>query len=103
MTAGKECTYGNGPSVKTASGQPAPRGSFARWKEKPFRSKDYLELLAHYDAELQQTNGRVAVVRRKTGTELPLEEKGRLLIVKLLLDEFGTVGDANMIIQGHKT
>ncbi len=94
---------GNGSSVKTASGHPALRGSFARWKEKPFRSKDYLELLVHYDAELQQSNGRVAIVRRRTGTELPLEEKGRLLMVKLLLDEFGTVGEANKVIEGYKT
>lgn len=87
--------------LKAFNGQFVPRRSFARWKEKPFRTKDYLELLAHYDAELKQTDGPIAVVRCKTGTELPLEHKSKLLMVKLLLDEFGTVDGANEAIGSY--
>jgi hypothetical protein len=92
----------NGTSVKTLSGQFVPRKNFTRWKEKPFRTKNYLEFLAHYDAELMQTGGPIMVVRSKTGTELPLEQKGKLLMVKLLLDEFGSVDEANKAIESHK-
>ena len=89
------------PGVKASNSHVQWR-SFARWKEKPFRTKDYLELLAHYDAALQQTNGSVAVVRCKTGTELPLEQKGKLLMMKMLLEEFGTVEEANKAIENYK-
>ena len=85
------------PSVKVFNGH-TPRRNFKRWKEKPFRTKNYVEFLAHYDAELKQTDGPIAVVRCKTGTELPLEQRGKLLMVKLLLDEFGTVDEANKAI-----
>ena len=79
-----------------------PRRSFVRWKEKPFRTKEYLEFLAHYDAELRQTDGPIAVVRCKTGDELPLEAKGKLLMVKLLLGEFGSIDEANKAIGNCK-
>jgi hypothetical protein len=80
-----------------------PRRSLRFWKEKPSRTKDYIEFLAHYDAELRQTNGSVAVVRRKTGAELPLEQKGKTVMVKLLLDEFGTVDGANRGIRNYQS
>jgi hypothetical protein len=88
---------------KTITSQYAPRKGFTRWKEKPFRSKDYLEFLAHYDAGLQQTEGLISIVRFKTGAELPLEQKGKLLMVKALLDEFGTVCRANDAIATYKS
>ena len=75
-----------------------PRRGFARWKEKPLRTTGYVEFLAHYDAELRKADGPVAVVRRKTGAELPLDQKGKLLMVRLLLDEFGTVDGVNKAI-----
>jgi hypothetical protein len=79
-----------------------PRKKFTRWRQTPFRSKGYLELLAHYDAELEQTDGPIAVVGCKTRTELRLEQKGKLLMVRLLLDEFGTVDGANRAIGDFK-
>ena len=86
-------------STRSANGLSAPRGSFKRWKEKPFRTKDYLEFLAHYNAELRRADGGpVMVVRRTTGAELPLEQKGKLQMVKLLLEEFGTVDGVNKAI-----
>ncbi len=81
----------------------APRRSFARWKEKPSPARDYLEFLVHYEAELRQTDGPVVIVRRKTGAELPLEQKGRLMIVRILLDEFGTIDGANKAIENYAT
>ena len=75
-----------------------PKRGFTRWKEKPLRTTGYVEFLAHYDAELRKTEGPVAVVRRKTGAELPLDQKGKLLMVRLLLDEFGTVDGVNNAI-----
>ena len=71
----------NSTSAKTFNGQFVPRRSFVRVKEKPSRTKNYLEFLAHYDAELVQTDGSIMVVRCKTGTELPLEQKGKLQMV----------------------
>jgi hypothetical protein len=92
----------NMASVKTFNGQIIPRRSFTRWKDKPFRTKDYLELLAHYGAELVQTDGRITVNRRKTGTELPLEQRGKLQMVTALLDEFGTIGGANKAVEDYQ-
>jgi hypothetical protein len=83
---------------RITNGRFVPRRNFARWKEKPFRTKAYIEFLAHYDAELRKTEGPIAVVKRSTGIELPLEQKGKLLMVKLLLDEFGTIDGANKAI-----
>jgi hypothetical protein len=88
--------------TKTAEGEPARRGSFARWKEKPARTNGYLDFLAHYDAELMRINGTVTVVRHATGAELPLEQKGKLIMVKLLLDEFGTVDGINKAIEDYR-
>jgi hypothetical protein len=93
----------NSTGTRTFNGQFVPRKNFIRWKEKPFRTKNYLEFLAHYDAELVQTAGPIMVVRCKTGTELPLEQKAKLLMVKLLLDEFGSVDETNKAIENHKT
>ena len=76
--------------------------NFTREKEKPFHTRNYLEVLAHYDAELIQVDGPIMVVRCKTGTELPLEQKAKLLMVKLLLDEFGTVDGTNEAVQNYK-
>ena len=93
----------NGTRVKTFNGQFFPRRKFIREQEKPFRTKNYLEFLAHYDAELVQTDGPIMVVRCKTGAELPLEQKGKLQMVKLLLDEFTTVDGTNKAIDSYKT
>jgi hypothetical protein len=73
-----------------------------RGKEKPSRTRNYLEFLAHYDAELVQTDGPIMVVRCKIGTELPLEQKGKLHMVKMLLDEFGSVDGTNKAIEEYK-
>jgi hypothetical protein len=80
-----------------------PKKCFSRWKEKPLRSKAYLEFLSHYDAELRQTDGPITIVRRKTGIELPLEQKGKLQMVRLLLDEFGTIDQSNKAIGDYGT
>jgi len=71
-------------------------------KEKPSRTKSYLEFLVHYDAELVQINGPIMVVKCKTGAELPLEQKGKLQMVKALLDEFATVDGTNKAIENYK-
>jgi len=91
-------------SARVINGRLVPRRSFSGWKERPVvRTKEYLDLLAHYDAELRKTTGPIAIVRRGTGVELPLEQKGKLLMVKLLLDEFGTVDGANRAIGDYLT
>ena len=92
----------NGRSAGSFSGQFVPRRHFTRQKEEPFRSKNYLEFLVHYDAELVQVDGPIMVVRCKTGLELPLEQKGKLQMVRLLLDEFGTVDGANEAIGNYR-
>jgi hypothetical protein len=84
-------------------GQFVPRRNFMRQKEKPFRTKHYLDFLAHYDAELVQGSGPIMVVRCKTGSELPLEQKAKLHMVRLLLDEFGTVDAANDAVKDYKS
>jgi hypothetical protein len=91
----------NSTDGKAYKAQFAPRRSFARWKEKPFRTKDYLDLLVHYDAELRQTGVMVTIVGRATGEELRLEQRGKSQMVKLLLDEFGTVDGANKAIERY--
>jgi hypothetical protein len=92
----------SGTGAKSSNGHFVPRRHFAREKEKPFRSKNYLDFLAHYDAELVQIDGPIMVARCKTGIELPLEQKGKLQMVTLLLDEFGTVDGANKAIGNYK-
>jgi len=92
----------NSMDVKSLNGHFVPRRHFTHEREKPFRSKHYLELLAHYDAELVQVDGPIMVARCKTGIELPLEQKGKLQMVTLLLDEFGTVDGANEAIGNYK-
>lgn len=66
------------------------------------KKKSYLDLLAHYDVELVQTDGPIRVVRCKTGTELCLEPKVKLQMLKLLLSEFGTLGGTNKAIQNYR-
>ena len=92
----------NGTGVKPFNGHFGPRRHSLRQKEKPFRSKNYLEFLAHYDAELVQVDRSIMVARCKTGIELPLEQKGKLQMVALLLDEFGTVDGANEAIGNYR-
>ncbi len=89
-------------TVKPFNGQFVARRSFVRAKEKQCRSKNYLEFLVHYGARLVQIDGPIMVVRYNTGTELPLEAKGKLQLVKLLLNEFGTVDEANKAIDDYK-
>jgi len=64
-------------------------------KHRKTQLNKYLELLAHYDARLAASGKSAIVVAQKTGTELPLDRKGRLLMVKLLLGEFGSVEEIN--------
>jgi len=92
----------NGAGAGSFNGQFVQSRRFIRVKEKPFRSKNYLDFLAHYDAELVQIDGPITVARCKTGIELPLEQKGKLQMVTLLLDEFGTVDGANKAIGNYK-
>ncbi len=93
----------NSSDPRSFNGHFVPRRQFTRKREKPFRSKKYLEFLAHYDAELVQIDGPIMVARCKTGIELPLEHKGKLQMLTLLLDEFGTVDGANEAIGNYKT
>ncbi len=89
-------------TMKPFGGQFARKRNCVYKREEPSPSKNYLELLAHYHAQLVQIDGPITVVSCETGTELPLEQKGKLQIVKLLLEEFGTVDGANEAIQDYK-
>jgi len=73
-----------------------------REKEKQTQVKQYLDLLVHYDAKLAKSGESALVVTQKTGTELPLDRKGRLLMVKLLLNEFGSVEAVNRRIGRYR-
>ena len=88
--------------VKPFNGHFFPKRHFTREREKPSRSKNYLEFLVHYDAELVQTDGPIMVANCKTGIELPLEQKGKRQLVAALLDEFGTIDGANEAIGSYK-
>ena len=93
----------NSRGAKRFDGQFVQSRRFVRVREKtPFRSENYLDFLAHYDAELVQVDGPIMVARCKTGIELPLEQKGKLQMLRLLLDEFGTVDGANRAIGNYK-
>ena len=92
----------NSIGVKLFSSQFPPRRSFTREKEKHLSAKPYLDFLAHYDVELVQTEGPITVVGCKTGAELPMEPKGKLQMLMLLLREFGTLDKANNAIQNYK-
>lgn len=73
-----------------------------REKEKQTQVKQYLDLLVHYDAKLVKSGQSALVVTEKTGAELPLDHKGRLLVVKLLLSEFGSVEVVNRKIERYR-
>ena len=73
-----------------------------REKEKQTQVKQYLDLLVHYDARLVKGGQSALVVTQKTGIELPLDLKGRLLMVKLLLSEFGSVEAVNRRIERYR-
>ena len=88
--------------AKRFNGHFVPRRHFIPERERPSRSTNYLDFLAHYDAELVQIDGLIMVTRCKTGIELPLEQKGKLHMVTFLLDEFGTVDGANEAIARYK-
>ena len=64
--------------------------------------KQYLDLLVHYDAKLVKSGQSALVVTQKTGAELPLDREGRLLMVKLLLSEFGSVEAVNRKIERYR-
>jgi hypothetical protein len=87
---------------KSFNGQFVPRAHFTPERERPSRSKDYLDFLAHYDAELVQIDGLIMVARCKTGIELPLEQKGKRHMVTFLLDEFGAADGADEAIGNYK-
>lgn len=92
----------NSKSTNALQGQFLSRRGFTRRKEEHLPAKRYLDFLAHYDVELVQTDGPIAVVRCKTGTELRLEPKGKLQMLTLLLGEFGTLERTNEAIQDYK-
>jgi hypothetical protein len=92
----------NSTSTRIFIGLLLLRKYFKREKEKQIRTKNYLDFLAHYDSELLQVDGQIMVVRRKTGTGLPLMQTGKLFMVKALLDEFGTVDGANKAVANYK-
>ena len=92
----------DGIGVKLLSSQFPPRKGFTREREGHLQAKPYLDFLAHYDVELVQTDGRIAVVRYKTCTELPMEPKGKQQMLMLLLREFGTVDKTNRAVQNYK-
>ena len=92
----------NSTGAKLFSSQFPPRKSFARKKEEHLDAKPYLDFLAHYDVQLAQTDGPITVVGRKTGTELPMEPKGKLQMLTLLLREFGTLDMTNKAIERYK-
>ena len=97
----EDCT-----TVKPFDGQPATKRNFMVMHEKKehFRTKDYLEVLSHYNAQLLvQVEGPIMIIRRNTGTQLPLEHTAKLHMVRLLLDEFGTVDGANKAVEDYKT
>jgi hypothetical protein len=73
-----------------------------REKEKQTQVKQYLDLLVHYDAKLVKSGLSALVVTQKTGAELPLDREGRLLMVKLLLDECGSVEAVNERVQRYR-
>ena len=92
----------NTRAAKSFNGHFVPRRHFTVERERPSRSKNYLDFLAHYDAELVKIDGLITVTRCKTGIELPLEQKGKLHMVTSLLDEFGTVDGTNEAIALYK-
>ena len=73
-----------------------------REKEKQTQVKQYLDLLVHYDAKLVKSGQPALVVTQKTGAELPLDRKGMLLMVKLLLSEFGSVEAVNRRLDRYR-
>jgi hypothetical protein len=93
--------FGDNQKPRNGTGR---RGNyFTLDKEKPFATKNYLEILAHYDAELIQGNGPVLLVRSSTRKELPFEEKARQMMVRQLLEEFGTIDYTNEVLKTYRT
>jgi hypothetical protein len=92
----------HGTGEKTSSFQSVRRGGFMHTKQEHLPAKPYLDILVHYDAELVQVNGTIGIVRRATGIELPLEQRGKLQLLKILLDEFVTVDEVNAAISKYK-
>lgn len=72
-------------------------------KEEPLHTTKYLEVLAHYGAELVQGDGRIMVIRSQTGAELRFEEKAKTLMVRQLLEEFGSIDGTNEAVKEYKT
>jgi hypothetical protein len=93
----------NSTSANTFGSPFNPRRSYKREKEQHLHAKPYLDFLAHYDVELVKNNGPITIVKCKTGAELPLEPKGKLHMLELLLREFGTLDMANEAIKSYKT
>ena len=77
-------------------------GDSVHGRNKESQVNRYMELLVHYDAKLVKRGESVLVVSQKTGAELPLEHKGRLLMIKALLSEFGSVEAVNEEIEGYR-
>ncbi len=70
--------------------------------EKQRRVNRYLELLIHYDANLTRIGNSITITECKTGVELPMDFKGRQGMVKLLLDELGTVEAVNKEMESYR-
>jgi len=70
--------------------------------ERHRRVDRYLELLIHYDANLTRIGNSVTITKCKTGVELPMDLKGRQGMVKLLLDELGTVEAVNKEMENYR-
>jgi hypothetical protein len=70
--------------------------------EKQHRVKRYLDLLVHYDANLTKMGNIITIISCKTGTELPMERKGKLEMANLLLHEFGSVDAVNKGIESYR-
>ena len=92
----------NDTGEKTMNFHFVRKGTFTREKEEHLQAKPYLDLLAHFNAELIQTGASVTIVKHDTGDELPLEQRGKLQMVQLLLREFGTVDGVNAAIGKYR-
>lgn len=63
----------------------------------------YLDLLSHYKARLIRADGAIKIVTGKTGAPLPFEKKAERLMIRQLLEEFGTIDGTNQAVKGYKS
>ncbi len=89
--------------VKVINGQPRWDRKVAFRRERQAQTAKYLEVLAHYDAQLIQNGGPIMFVRSETGAELPFEGKAKLLMLQQLLAEFGSIDRTNEAVKRFKS